>query len=194
MLWAVGPVLSLPHRIHCPKKEKEESFIPEIFKYGGHAATLLVYFIFWGAWAEDQTRGCLTAARRATCGLRRHPKWATSPPYVGYVATQKELIITLYWKDIIWVLGLFYIQNNLNLCFLYKNGDFGIFYGSLLKISPNAHTLNSEFTSGTHCRCRLIIKKNGSVDSKILENVLHGPEILKIMKSLCVNPCRFGGI
>jgi len=42
-------------------------------KYGGHAATLLVYFIFWGARVEDRTRGCLTAARRATCGLRRHP-------------------------------------------------------------------------------------------------------------------------
>ena len=42
------------------------------FKYGGHAATLLIYFIFWGARAEDRTRGCLTAARRATCMLRRH--------------------------------------------------------------------------------------------------------------------------
>ena len=42
-------------------------------RYGGHAATLLVYFIFRGARAEDRTRGCLTAARRATCGLRRHP-------------------------------------------------------------------------------------------------------------------------
>ena len=47
---------------------------PNIFftTYGGPAATLLVYFIFWGAQAEDQTRDCLTAARRATCGLRRH--------------------------------------------------------------------------------------------------------------------------
>ena len=46
------------------------------FKYGGHAATLCVYFIFWGARAEDQTRDCLTAAQHATrtCGLRRHPK------------------------------------------------------------------------------------------------------------------------
>jgi len=43
------------------------------FKYGGHATTLLVYFIFRGARAEDWTRGCLTAARRATCGLRCHP-------------------------------------------------------------------------------------------------------------------------
>ena len=42
------------------------------FIYGGHAATLLIYFIFWGARAEDRTRGCLTAARRATCGIRRH--------------------------------------------------------------------------------------------------------------------------
>jgi len=30
--------------------------------YGGHAATLLVYFRFWGARAEDRTQGCLTAA------------------------------------------------------------------------------------------------------------------------------------
>ena len=40
-------------------------------KYGGHAATLFVYFTFRGARAEYRTRGCLTAARRATCGLRR---------------------------------------------------------------------------------------------------------------------------
>ena len=32
-------------------------------RYGGHAGTLLVHFIFWGARAEDQTWGCLTAAR-----------------------------------------------------------------------------------------------------------------------------------
>ena len=44
-----------------------------ISKYGGHAATLLVYFIFRVARVEDRTRDCLTAARRATCGLRRHP-------------------------------------------------------------------------------------------------------------------------
>jgi len=43
------------------------------FIYGGHAATLLIYFIFWGARAEDRTRGCLTAAQRATCMLCRHP-------------------------------------------------------------------------------------------------------------------------
>ena len=52
-----------------------------------HAATLLIYFIFWGALAEDRTRGCLTASQRATCMLRchpcmlhRHPKYATLPP------------------------------------------------------------------------------------------------------------------
>ena len=53
-------------------------------KYGGHDATLLIYFIFWIARAEDRTRGCLTAARRATCGLRRHPR-------AGYVATLNTL-------------------------------------------------------------------------------------------------------
>ena len=47
-------------------------FLQIFLKYGGHAATLLVYIIFWGARAEDRTRGCLTAARRPTCGLRRH--------------------------------------------------------------------------------------------------------------------------
>jgi len=57
------------------------------FKYGGHAATLFVYFMFWGARAEDQTRGCLTAAQRATCRLCRHP--------VGYVATLVGYVATL---------------------------------------------------------------------------------------------------
>ena len=63
-------------------------------KYCGHAATLLVYFIYRGARAENQTRDCLTAVQHANCGLRRHPKglrchpmWATLPLYVGYVAT-----------------------------------------------------------------------------------------------------------
>ena len=35
--------------------------------------TRFVYFLFWGARAEDRTQGCLTAVRRATCMLRRHP-------------------------------------------------------------------------------------------------------------------------
>ena len=76
---------------------------------GGHAATLLVYFIFWGAQDKYQTRDCLTAARRLPVGYIAalvgyvapllwatlpplwatsppmwatcHPKWATSPPY-----------------------------------------------------------------------------------------------------------------
>ena len=48
-------------------------------RYGGHTASLLVYFIFWSVRAKGQTQDCLTAARRATCGLRHHP--------VGYVAT-----------------------------------------------------------------------------------------------------------
>ena len=62
----------------CFKEEKTLNM------YGGHAATLLVYFIFWGARAEKRTRGCLTAAGRATCGLRRHP-------HVDYVATLSGL-------------------------------------------------------------------------------------------------------
>ena len=51
------------------------------FKYGGHAATLLVYFIFRGARAEDQLgtalqqHNALPVGYVATlCGLRRHPK------------------------------------------------------------------------------------------------------------------------
>ena len=44
-----------------------------ILQLGGHAATLFVYFIFWGTRAEDRTRDCLTAAGRAICKLRRHP-------------------------------------------------------------------------------------------------------------------------
>jgi hypothetical protein len=44
-----------------------------ILQHGGHAATLFVYFIFWGTRAEDRTRDCLTAAGRAICKLRRHP-------------------------------------------------------------------------------------------------------------------------
>ena len=82
------------------------------FYYGGHAATLLVYFIFWGARVEDRTRGCLTAAQRATCGLHCHPVWATSPPFcgllrhpfVGYVATllwATSPSAVFYWHRIV---------------------------------------------------------------------------------------------
>ena len=76
--------------IMISKKEKivvEKGSYFLSLKYGDHAATLLLYFIFWGARAEDRTRGCLTAARRATCRLRRHP--------VGYVATLVGYVATL---------------------------------------------------------------------------------------------------
>ena len=64
---------------------QSEIYVIIILKYGGHAATLFVYFIFWGARAEDRTRGCLTAARRATvptCGLRRHPSGLRRHPKI----------------------------------------------------------------------------------------------------------------
>ena len=63
-------------------RRKKAYYLLVKIPYIDHAANLLVYFVFWGARAEDRTRGCLTAARRATCMLRRHPKYATSPPYM----------------------------------------------------------------------------------------------------------------
>ena len=68
--------------------------VTQNFKYGGHAATLLVYFIFRGARAEDRTRDCLTAARHATCGLRRHPNVGYVATLVGYVATLMGYVAT----------------------------------------------------------------------------------------------------
>ena len=72
------------YRVLLEKQNKtftEKHYKKMFFKsYSGHAATLLVYFIFQGAQAEDWTQDCLTAARHTTCGLRCHPKWATSPP------------------------------------------------------------------------------------------------------------------
>ena len=67
-------------------------------KNDGHAATLLVYFIFWGGRAEGRTRGCLTAARRATCGQRRHPDGLRRHPEglrrhpMGYAATLRATV------------------------------------------------------------------------------------------------------
>ena len=48
--------------------EVPTAHINNLLNYGGHAAIILVYFIFRGARAEDRTRDCLTARRATRAG------------------------------------------------------------------------------------------------------------------------------
>ena len=62
-------------------------------------ATLLIYFIFWGARAEDRTRGCLTAARRATCMLRRHPCMLRRHPKCKKLAVLHNNLLPTFFPE-----------------------------------------------------------------------------------------------